>query len=323
MSRSILFRQFGCDAILCPAGTFHPNGAATMESACRPCPASDEDEEHDPPLNRILGRMECPGVEFVHGDLDGDGQLSEMEILRLLWTYTLGHNWGAQFQKWGDPHSDHCDLNGITCVDGTVAKIDLSDASMCSNGERKQGPVKDCHGLPAELNLLTDLEILIANRRQFLHGTLPSELSRLSRLKYLDLGANPNMVGTIPSEFGLLSNMKIFNIAGSRFTGTIPEEFWEMTNMEKLHLSMNPFTGTLSTKVGRLTNLKELMWSRSQLSGQIPEEIGDITALENLELYGNQLTGTIPSSIGNCSNLKRIGKISCETCVHGSPQSIR
>jgi len=308
MSQNLLFRQFGCDAILCPPGTFHPFGAATMESGCRPCPASDEDEDHNPPLNRILGRLECPSVEFVHGDLDGDGHLSQMEILRLLWTNTIGNNWGAQFMKWADPRSDPCELNGITCVNGNIAKIDLTDAAMCSNGDRKQGPVKDCHGLPSELSLLTHLEILTMNRRQFLHGTLPSEFGHLTKLKYLDIGACPNMVGTIPSELGRLANMKILNLAGCRFTGSTPEEFWEMTNMEKLHMSMNLITGTLSTKIGKLSNMKELMWSRSQLSGPIPEEIGQVAALENLELYGNQFTGTIPSSVGNCSNLKRIGK---------------
>lgn len=311
MTRSILFRQFGCDAILCPPGTFHPSGAATMESACRPCPASDEDEDHDPPLNRILGRLNCPAVDFVHGDLDGDGNLSQGEILRLLWVYTMGSNWGAQFQMWADPHGNECDLNGVYCSDGAVVKIDLADAAMCSNGDRKQGNIKDCLGLPAELSQLSDLQILQMNARKFLRATIPSEFGRLTRLQYLDFGASPYVVGTMPSEIGLLSNLKILNLAGCHLSGTVPQEFYDLTNLEKLHLSLNLFTGTISSKIGKMAKLRELMWSRSQLTGSIPTELGDATLLENLELYGNQLTGTIPSSIGHCTSLKRIGKLNC------------
>ena len=313
MTRSLLFRQFGCDAVLCPPGTFHPSGAATLESGCRPCPASDEDEDHDPPLNRVLGRLHCPGVNFVHGDLDGDGVLSQNEILRLLWVYTIGTNWGAQFQTWADPHADACELNGVYCNDGAIVKIDLFDANMCSNGERKQGNIKDCIGLPAELSLLAELQIFQVNARKFLRATIPTEFGRLRRLQFLDFGASPYVVGTMPSEIGRLTNLKILNLAGCHLTGTIPEEFYSLTKLEKLHLSLNLFTGTISPNIGRLTKLKELMWSRSQLTGSIPNEIGDATSLENLELYGNQLTGTIPSSIGKCSSLKRIGK-----CTHRS-----
>lgn len=308
-SQSFLFRQFGCDAILCPPGTFHPSGAATMEANCRPCPPSDADEDHDPPLNRILGRLDCPGTEFVNGDLNGDGDLSQGEILRLLWTYTIGRNWGAQFQTWADPKANVCELNGITCSNGNIAKMDLTDAAMCSDGNQKRGDLRECHGLPAELSLLTDLEILTMSHRQFLHSTIPSEFGRLTKLKYLDVGGSLSMIGTLPSELGLVSSMKILNFSGCRFSGTVPEELYRMTNLEKLHLSMNAFTGTLSPKVGKLTNLKELMWSRSELTGPIPNEIGSVTSLENWELYGNELTGTIPSSLGNCSNLKRIGKL--------------
>jgi hypothetical protein len=202
MSVNLLYRQFGCDAILCPAGTFHPYGGATLHSGCRPCPPSREDEEHDPPLNRVLGRTECPGLKFVHGDLDGDGTLSPREILRLVYTYTLGVHWGAQFQNWADLRIHECDLNGVICVSGVIAKIDLTDAAICTDGERKAGPEKDCIGLPAELAKLTHLEVLTLHRRQFLRGTIPTEYGRLTKLKYLDISSCPSMTGQLPSEIG-------------------------------------------------------------------------------------------------------------------------
>jgi Leucine-rich repeat (LRR) protein len=309
MSANLLYRQFGCDAILCPAGTFHPFGAATLQSGCRPCPLSNVDDTSDPPLNKVLGRIDCPGASFVHGDLNGDGKLSQREILRLVYSYNIGMHWGAQFQTWADPKINECDLNGVVCVNGQVAKIDLTDAAVCTNGERKAGPIKECRGLPSELSLLTQLEVLILNRRQFLRGTLPTELGRLSMLKYLDISSCPSLTGPLPSELGRLTSLKYLNVGGCRFNETVPDELYNLTHLEKLHLSMNSFTGTVSTKIGQLTRLKELIWSRTQMSGTIPNEIGEATGIENLEMYGNQFDGEIPPSLGNCSSLKRIGKL--------------
>lgn len=308
MSQNILYRQFGCDAILCPAGTFHPYGAATMQAGCRPCPQS-EDDDSLVPLNKVLGRLDCPGVAGVHGDLDGNGILTEREILRLLWSYNIGMNWGAQFQSWADPRIDVCDLYGIVCANGHVIRIDLTEAALCSNGDRKQGPVEDCVGLPAELSLLSHLEVLNLHRRQFLQGTIPTEFGRLTALRYLDLGNCHNLVGTIPTELGRMVDMTFLNLGGCRFHGSIPETLYRMTNLEKFHLSNNLFSGTLSSNVQRMTDLKELMISRTQLTGSIPAQIGLLTRLENLEMYGNHLIGTIPSSLGGCVSLKRIGTL--------------
>ena len=307
---NLLYRLHGCDAVLCPAGTFHPSGAATLQAGCRPCPINWEDEE-DRKLAKVLGRTQCPHVQFVHGDLNGDGKLSAREVLLLLFVETIGRNWGAQFQSWGDMRTNECDLNGVTCVSGQVAKIDLTDAALCSNGERKAGPPHECHGLPAELSLLTGLEVLTLNRRQFLRGTIFSEIGRLTKLKYLDISSCANMGGTIPSEIGKLTNLKYLNLGGCRFNGTIPTELFQLSGLERLHLSMNPITGPLASSVGNLVKVKELMMSRTQLSGTIPTEIGLLTSLENVEIYGNKLVGSIPSELGNCTSLKRIGKLDC------------
>jgi hypothetical protein len=205
MSSNLLYRQFGCDAILCPAGTFHPNGAASLDSGCRPCVTSPAENMT---LARVLGRTSCEGTNFIHGDLNGDGVLSEREVLRLLYTYTIGKNWGSQFESWADPAFNMCDLAGVTCVEDHVAKIDLTDALLCSNGERKAGPASECVGIPAEIAHLSHLEILMMNRRQFLRGTLPSEFGQLTAMKYLDASSCPLLSGPLPSELGNLSNLR-------------------------------------------------------------------------------------------------------------------
>lgn len=205
MSSDLLYKQFGCDAILCPSGTFHPNGAASLYSGCRPCPVSSTD---DPILAQALGRTVCEGTLFVHGDSNGDGVLSEREVLRLLYTYTGGRTWGLQFESWADPSFDKCQLAGITCVEDYVAKIDLTDALLCSNGNRKAGPAEECIGIPAEIALLSKLEILMMNRRQFLRGTLPTEIGLLTSMKYFDVSNSPLLSGPMPSELGNLFNLR-------------------------------------------------------------------------------------------------------------------
>lgn len=297
------YRIFGCDMILCPGGSFHRDGAAGTDGACRICPGLKGQDA------RILGRTTCPELEYIHGDLDGDGELSEREILRLLYVYTGGQYWGNQFAEWADPFNDPCELNGITCVNNQVAKIDLSDASMCSNGERKPGLVDQCRGLPSELAMLGDLEVLTLSRRQFLRSSIPTEFGQLSKLKYFDVSNCPNMRGTLPTELGMLTNLKVLNVGGCRFNGTIPEQLFNLTKLEKLHLSMNMFSGHISSGVQKLSSIKELMMSRTFLKGPIPNELGILSSIENMEMYGNQLTGTIPSSLGTCTKLKRIGML--------------
>ncbi len=263
-------------------------------------------------LAKTLGQRRCGNennrTQFVHGDLNGDGELSEREVLRLLYTYTSGPNWGTQFESWADTTVDKCDLNGVVCVEGKVAKIDLTDASMCITDDRKVASANECKGLPAEISKLTKLEILTMKRRPYLQGTIPTEIGELTNMKYLDISSCPMMSGALPSEIGRLTDLKYLNVGGCRFNGTIPEELFELEKMEKLHLSMNTFTGTLPNAVEKMTNLKELLLSRTFVNGTIPEGVGGLAALENFEMYGNQLVGVIPETLGQCSNLKRIGK---------------
>ena len=278
-----------------------------MEYGCRPCAASGKDHDDDQSLNSFLGRCSCPSTTFVRGDLDGDGHLSDREVLRLFWVYTVGSNWGANFAKWGDVGTGECLLNGVSCSDkGKIVKIDLSGAALCSDGGRISRGSEFCRGLPGELGRLTQLTVLQINAQKHLRTTIPSEIGLLTNLQYLDLGSSP-FWGSIPESIGNLSSLKILNLAGCHLTSTIPAELYRLTNLEKLYLSLNVFSGSISTSVGKLTNLKELMLSRATLSGPIPTEIGALVHLENMELYGNNLTGTIPSSIGSCSSLKRIG----------------
>lgn len=306
-SHNILYREFGCDAVLCRPGSFNINGHATLHSACRECPSTEEGEAQNPPVSTILGRTTCEGVPFVHGDLDGDGILSQREVLRMLYIDNLGRFWGAGFQAWADMGVHECNLAGITCTKNNIVKIDFTNANICSNGDRMPAPVHFCQGLPAEIGQLTTLEVLQLSRRQFLRGTIPTEIGRLSKLRVLDFSNCPSMSGTLPTELGLLTNLRQLLVSHGHFRGKIPTEIAQLRHLEKLHLTDNKLTGSLPKQIGNLRNVKEFMISRNELKGALPRQIGGMTSLENLEAYGNKFMGTIPSELGKCTNLRRIG----------------
>jgi hypothetical protein len=262
-------------------------------------------------MSKVLGRTECNGTTFVHGDLDADGILSHREILRLIYVENLGKFWGAAFQAWADMKVNECGLSGITCVKGLITKIDLTAANLCSNGDRKPGPHVYCKGLPAEIGELSSLEVLQLSRRQFLRGKIPTEIGKLSMLKFLDFSSCTSMTGQLPTELGLLTNLQFLVLSHSRFRGSLPEELFHLRSLEKLHITNNKFIGTLPTTLGLMKNLKELMISRNFFSSSIPSETGKLTKLENFEAYSNSLTGILPAEIAYCTDLKRIGEDRC------------
>lgn len=266
-------------------------------------------EAFSPSLSTVLGRSSCESAFYLYGDMDADGIISQGEALRLLYFQTAGPNWGTRFQpSWRNLKAHECELEGVSCVDGKIIKIDLSEANLCSDGKGEEGSTGECGGLPAELMYLSDsLEVLSLPRRRHLRGTLPSELGELTKLQTLDL-QDCALSGTIPSELGNLANLKFLDISECNFRGTIPTELFRLTSLEKLNLSANQITGNLPSEIGNLKSVKEVKISRAFLNGTLPATIGDMPQIENLELYGNFISGSIPEELGKYTTLKRIGK---------------
>ena len=296
---NMLYREFGCDAVLCRSGTFNPHGHATLHSACRSCPGGDP----------IIGRTSCETVEFVHGDLNGDGFLSAREVLRVVYVDLMGKFWGKTFQPWADMSVHECSLVGITCNDdGQVIKIDLSAATICSDGDGRPGPIQYCNGLPGVIGALTHLEAFSAKSSPFLRGTIPPEFGNLHKLQTLDLSGPNSLSGFIPTELGEMTMLQSLSLSNTRLRGRMPTELYGISSLVKLHLANNMLTGTIPSTVGTLSNLENMVVSRNRLRGSIPSQISGAINLENFEGYANSFNGTIPSEIGMCTKLKRIGE---------------
>jgi hypothetical protein len=241
--------------------------------------------------------------------MDGDGNVSQGEVLRLLYYETMGPFWGSKFQSWSDLKENECTLPGIACIDGKITKIDLTEANLCSDGKGKEGTASTCIGLPAELMYLSDsLEVLSLPRRRFLRGTLPSELGELTKLQSLDLQGCELLSGTIPSELGNLSSLTFLDMSGCSLRGAIPTELFRLAKLEKLNLGASAFEGGLPNEIGNLESVKEIRITGAHLSGTLPTSLGDLPQLLNLQLYGNSFTGTIPEELGKCTTLQKIGE---------------
>lgn len=264
--------------------------------ACQVCPLSEGE------LNKKqLGQTTCSSKEYIAGDVNGDGVLSEREILQLFYVFTNGQEWGSDFQKhWENPLTETCALPGVSCGgDGEVIAITPNNAKLCSGSS-------NCHGLPSELSLLKSLQIIGLSGAGKLKGTMPSELGKLEKLNILKLDKCSSLTGSIPSEIGNLKSLKILDLSNSGFAGSLPSELGQLSDLTTLNLSLNSFSGSIPSTITQMTSLKQLVISRCKLTGRIPENIQNLQLLENLELYGNSLTGPIPSKLIGMESLKRL-----------------
>lgn len=90
-------KLYGCDAIICPRGTFSELGYATEEKPCIPCP--------DGQTTIYLGSQNCLTI-------------TEDDLLMMLYEVFRGPMWTPeQSEKWGDSSVSHCEWAGIGCDD--------------------------------------------------------------------------------------------------------------------------------------------------------------------------------------------------------------
>mmetsp|Transcript_48680 Transcript_48680/g.55180 ORF Transcript_48680/g.55180 Transcript_48680/m.55180 type:complete len:2664 (+) Transcript_48680:160-8151(+) len=262
----------GCEAFLCPPGTWAPQGRTTSDSSCQRC--GDD--------SMYWGRTKCQSST--------SSTTREREILLSFYNALGGRNWKVD-ENWLELDGDVCQWHGVGC-DSSTGRV--TSIILRNNGLSGSVP-SDLFDLPSLQTL--NLE---SNTIEFDFASVKNAAS----LQSLDLTATGlrslNGLQTLSS----LPNLKLFSLASNRFEGTIPNAIYQLTALEDINLSYNDFTGTLSSRVGDLINLKRFACDGTQLTGQLPAEIGNLVNLEELSAGENKFSGTLPNTLNALTNLQ-------------------
>ena len=119
-SRGGIFKQFGCDAILCPLASYNAIGRQDSEvNPCQFCPSS-----------LYYGQTSCNNtgsqIPIESMDLLPTDVAQEKKALSIFYHKCGGNYWTGN-NHWMDDRLSHCHWQGIECHNGTksVKSIDL------------------------------------------------------------------------------------------------------------------------------------------------------------------------------------------------------
>jgi Leucine-rich repeat (LRR) protein len=267
----------GCDAILCPPGSFNTDGRRVdPQTLCEPCTY--------PGATQVYGATSCgPGASAT---------LDDRSILFELYDATGGSSWISS-SGWKSDAS-FCDWFGVTCGTGADGQPQVTELNLPENNLNGMIPSIMYHldGLkkldvknnPVSITFL-GIEAASNLEELYLDETLVNSLKGIGKAsKLLTLHLHKNAFGWQP----------------------IPEELFDIPSLVELDLSDSMFSGTVPPKIGSLTNLVRLVLNGNALSGNLPSEFGQMGALQELEISDNNWIGTLPSAWSGMTALKAL-----------------
>ncbi|WOH10428.1 hypothetical protein DCAR_0729897 [Daucus carota subsp. sativus] len=241
----------------------------------------------------------------------GDSVDTDKEVLLHLRSFLeeKNHFNRGLYTTWNPLDSSPCGWYGISCNNGRVTGINLSNNNIAGNLFGNFSALSELNYLDFSVNTI--------------EGSVPSDLGQCQNLKFLNLSHN-----LIQGELNLtgLNNLEILDLAVNRFsgdikltfpticnslvvanislnnlTGEIGNSFDECWNLEYVDLSSNFLTGNINLGFERL---KELEISNNSISGTISPSVFSVNcSLEALDLSENMLYGEFPKEISYCKNL--------------------
>jgi len=265
----------GCQAFLCPPGTWAPQGRGTTSASCQGC---------GDPGSVYWGRTTCTSAQ--------SGTEQERQILVNLYNALGGRNWNSD-DNWLDDSQNICGWFGISC-DSTTGQV----VSVVLRNNGLTGMV------PADLFDLPALRILNLESNQIEIDF--SAVAKARSLESLDLTATGiRFLNTLQNLSGL-PNFRFLSLGTNGLTGPIPEAVFSITSLEGLDLSYNDFTGSIGAGIQNLQNLKRFNCDGADLTGTLPAEIGSLANLEEFSAAGNSFSGSLPNVFNSLSKLQSL-----------------
>ena len=265
----------GCDAFLCPPGTFNEYGRRIGSEGCETCNFRG--------AAMYYGSRTC-GAIYPQG-------LSDSQMLQEVHETTGGLSWDNS-TNWLSGDVSVCEWYGVTC-DQINGKSYVTGLDLSNNG--LEGLV------PSIVFYLPHLKVLNLGKNKVWVKFDDIDYTTLERL-YLH-ETNVNSLEGISHA----ASLKTLHLKQTPLDGqSIPDEFYTLSNLTVVDLSQSGLTGTLSTNLGQLESLVSLSLDRNDLSGEIPRTIGKLTRLETLSLSDNNLWGSLPSDMSGLTALESL-----------------
>jgi len=213
---------FGCNAILCPPGTWNKNGKETKSSLCLPC-----DESAD-----VFGATQCgntetdapPAAPTPPGSTPAPAPQqpkTETEILDMLFAATNGQDWTEKHDGWLVQDTPACDREGITCNDeGKVESLRLNRFGL--NGQ-----------IPTEIFQLQANRVLgftdnnVDLRFDGIEQSIALETLLMSNTKLKSLDGLQHATPTL----------KALHLARNDLDGSFPRSLLQLGGLHKLYMN--------------------------------------------------------------------------------------
>ncbi|KAL9303291.1 hypothetical protein ACSQ67_020554 [Phaseolus vulgaris] len=204
---------------------------------------------------------------------------------------------------------DCCQWHGVTCKEGGVIALDLSEESI-SGGLLNSS-------LLFGLQHLQSLNLAFNN----FSSVIPSELYKLNNLRYLNF-SNAGFEGQIPHEIFHLRRLVTLDLSSSfssphslKLAKPNTAMFLQnLTEITELYLDGIAISGKGQEwfhALSSLHNLRVLSMSSCNLSGPIDASLAKLLSLTVLRLSYNNISSTVPDSFTNLSNLVVLQLRSC------------
>jgi Leucine-rich repeat (LRR) protein len=271
-----VLEAFGCDAVLCPPGTWNNKGRQLNGS--EKCDACAE--------NKFFGTTSCD---------DGSGtsrptlppvsttDLTYVEILSKLFDQTKGSSW-KRSDHWKQSSISVCEWFGVHCAKAGTERIEhivLSANNMLGT-------------VPKEVFLLPYLKTLVLDSNEIAVDL--SEIGSARLLEVLDISGTS--IGDV-TGIGAASQLRELHLKQNGLTGPFPAELFQLTSLEQLDFDFNSFSGPLGHGIGQLSDLKQLSGEKNMLSGVLPDQLRELTDLVTLRLGKNSFAGNVPADALN------------------------
>ncbi|KAL7579018.1 hypothetical protein ACA910_019060 [Epithemia clementina (nom. ined.)] len=288
-----LVADYGCNAILCPIGTYNELGRQTgADNDCRTCTGAS-----------VMGTTTCDAGATNSTDAELAAltrKARDLEILTEFYHATLGENWVRQ-DGW-TVTADYCAWYGISCDaanDFAVQSIELPDNGLTGTPPASMWELVD----------LADVD-LSGNALEFSFEGIEKAQNLIS----LDLAST--QLDSLEGLQNVSDGLLYLFLDDNDLAGAFPSPILSMTKtLRKLSLNNNQLTGFLPGKeLSDFIFLKELFLFDNWFEGQLPGSLGQLTSVTYLGLSGNQWTGTIPSLFGQLHALEALA-------IQGNPET--